>query len=126
MPGLRKISRQVINAIRSSGKPVTYKELSDLVTDRNYDGILSEVDKRTGDISMEAYMADGRVSEDMQMAQTRAIENYRRRIYDSWSVLRAAGIITPYDSKRFQYNSCVIEGDINETTNVRARSAMTP
>lgn len=49
MPGLRKISRQVINAIRCAGKPVTYKELSDLVTERNYTGILQEVDKRTSE-----------------------------------------------------------------------------
>lgn len=36
--------------------------------------------------------------------QFRAIENYRRRIYDAWSVLRASGIIEKVDSRHFQFN----------------------
>ena len=62
------------------------------------------------------------------MAQTRAVENYRRRIYDSWSVLRAAQIIIPVDTKRYAYNSRVIEGDFTEATDVRptVRKEMSP
>ena len=45
------------------------------------------------------------------MAQIRAVDNYRRRIYDAWSVLRAANIIEKdADPKRFRYNREVLEG----------------
>ena len=68
MPGLRKISRQVINTIRAAGKPLTYKELSDLVTDRNYENILLEVDKRVVEDPSESRESNGRVTQELMFA----------------------------------------------------------
>ena len=42
---------------------------------------------------------------------SRAIENYRRRIYDAWSVLNAANILQKASSKstkQFKYNRFVL------------------
>ena len=121
VPGLRKISRQVINAIRSSEAPLTYKEVSDLVTDRNYEAILAEVDRRnpedgndesiTSNKAFSPSIKEGELNEQ----QFRAVENYRRRIYDAWSVLRASNIIVQTDSKRYRYNSNVLEGCPSES-----------
>ena len=46
---------------------------------------------------------------ELNEAQFRALENYRRRIYDSWSVLRASNIIEKVDSKHFRYNTSILE-----------------
>ena len=117
-PGLRNISRQLINCVRSSMQPLTYKQVADLVTADNHDDILAEcaarhpnsrssqkqprlIKGKNGTINM-----DGTLNEH----QFRAIENYRRRIYDAWSVLRASNIIVKVDSKHFRYNCDVLEG----------------
>lgn len=60
MPGLRRISRQVINVIRRSRRPLSYKELSDLVTEKNYEAIIEEVQKRKQDEPVDP-MEDSRV-----------------------------------------------------------------
>lgn len=40
----------------------------------------------------------------------KAVDNYRRRIYDSWSVLQAARIIVRTEEKRlFVYNREILE-----------------
>ena len=117
-PGLRNISRQLINCVRNSRQPLTYKQVADLVTADNHDEILAEcaarhprsrstqkqprlIKGKNGTINM-----DGTLNEH----QFRAIENYRRRIYDAWSVLRASNIIVKVDSKHFRYNCDVLEG----------------
>ena len=46
----------------------------------------------------------------------RAVENYRRRIYDAWSVLNAVKIIekTPQGQKKFRYNREVLDDRKNK------------
>ena len=60
-PGLRKISRQVINTIRASDRALTYKEVSDLVTEKNYQNILDEADKRSPDLSFDSAVTKAKV-----------------------------------------------------------------
>ena len=50
-PGLRKIARQVINIIRASQRPMTYKEISELVTERSKSIILRNARKGNCSIS---------------------------------------------------------------------------
>ena len=108
----------MINTIRSSKTALTYKEVSDLVTERNYGSILEEAGKRSPDLSFDSAITKCNKSSrkappkeaELNEVQARAVENYRRRIYDSWSVLRASNIIVKVDSKRFRYNSEILEG----------------
>ena len=46
----------------------------------------------------------------------RAVENYRRRIYDAWSVLNAVKVIekAPQGSKKFIYNREVLNDVANK------------
>ena len=46
----------------------------------------------------------------------RAVENYRRRIYDAWSVLNAVKVIekAPQGSKKFNYNREVLNDVANK------------
>ena len=60
-PGLRKISQQVINTIRASSRALTYKEVSDLVTEKNYQNILDEADKRSPDLSFDSAVTKAKV-----------------------------------------------------------------
>ena len=111
VPGLRKISRQVINTVRGSEQPLTYKEVSDLVVERNYAAILEEVtpadDQQNDDSEASKNPSYGG---ELNEKQYRAVENYRRRIYDAWSVLRASNIIVQSDAKHYRYNCNVLEG----------------
>jgi nitrogenase subunit NifH len=67
MPGLRKISRQVINTIRRSEQALTYKELSDLVTEKNFDQILDEVNMSAEkDMTFDSAVTKPKFSQDMQ------------------------------------------------------------
>lgn len=102
VPGLRKISRQVINTIRACKRALTYKEVSDLVTAKNYQSIIDECEKRSPDLSFDSAITkpkDGGIASSAELGEVhaRAIENYRRRIYDAWSVLRATNIIVKAD-----------------------------
>lgn len=81
---------------------MTYKEVSDLVTEKNYQSIIDECDKRSPDLSFDSAITkpkDTLVRESVELSEghARAIENYRRRIYDAWSVLRATNIIVKAD-----------------------------
>ena len=123
-PGLRKISRQVINTIRASDVALTYREVSDRVVARNYQAILEEVDQRaTPDLTFESASCRGGArpgsddSSELSDNQARAVENYRRRIYDVWSVLRAAHIIVQTDAKHFRYNHHVLESSARASAN---------
>ena len=49
MFGLRKISRQVIRTIRSSNYEMSYREISDRVTAKNWDIITAVAEKRQPD-----------------------------------------------------------------------------
>ena len=105
--------------IRAAHTPLTYKEVSDKVTQANYQAILEEADRRSPDLSFDSAHTKGKngtVNENGELtdSQFRAVENYRRRIYDSWSVLRAANIISKVDRKRFKYNRSVLEGLVDE------------
>ena len=86
------------------------------MTQKNLDMILDEANSKSGHSSFESGTSrngkngtlnlDGHFNE----AQFRAMENFRRRIYDAWSVLVAAGIIEKTDNKLFRYNSRILEG----------------
>ena len=97
---------------------MTYREVADRVTAANYDAILAEVAGRGGSAQYSANEhghfkgKNGTVNVNgaLNEAQFKAIENYRRRIYDAWSVLRASNIIEKTDSKHFRYNEQVLEG----------------
>ena len=43
--------------------------------------------------------------------RSRQEANLRRRIYDAWNVLKAAGIIVEHDEKNFMYNPSTLEED---------------
>ena len=79
---------------------MSYKEMADSVTAQALPAILAECERRMPmEQTFDRGLANrgkngtnnckGRLSE----YQFRAIENFRRRIYDAWSVLRATGII---------------------------------
>ena len=115
-PGLRQISRLVINTIRSSKVAMTYKEVSDIVTERNYHNILEFAGRRSPDLSFDSAVTKSKSDlkslpeeADLNQLQARALDNYRRRIYDSWSVLRASNIIVRADARRFRYNREILE-----------------
>ena len=79
---------------------MTYKEVSDLVTEKNYQSIIDECDKRSPDLSFDSATTKPKnAAQEVELSQVheRAIENYKRRIYDSWSVLRATNIIVKAD-----------------------------
>lgn len=63
------------------------------MTENNYQSIVEEVERRSPDLSFES--AALKNQESYSETKERALENYRRRIYDAWSVLRAANIIEP-------------------------------
>ena len=84
-----------------------------MVTEKNYQSIIEECDKRSPDLSFDSAVtkpkdAPAEISE-LSDIHARAVENYRRRIYDAWSVLRATSIIVKADQKRYRYNSNVLE-----------------
>ena len=79
------------------------------MTESNYQSIIDEAERRSPDLSFESAAQRGITSLSSDTKE-RALENYRRRIYDAWSVLRAANIIEQSDSKRFKYNKQVLEG----------------
>lgn len=115
----------MINTIRASKRELTYKELSELVMEQSYKAILDEVDKRTGDESHDSASSGlfaSRDPADLTEAQTRAVENYRRRIYDAWSVLRAGNIIVQTETKRYIYNYEVLESAAPQTASKSART----
>jgi len=90
------------------------------VTERNYDQILEEVNQRSVDMTFDSATPKPKFSQDMQdlnEIQAKAVDNYRRRIYDAWSVLRAANIIAETDSKHFRYNKHVLESAICQESN---------
>ena len=99
---------------------MTYKEVSNIVIDTNYAKILAEASRRSPDLpdlSFESAITKAKASvqhklpkeAELNEVQARAVEYYRRRIYDSWSVLRASKVIVKADSKRFRYNSEILE-----------------
>ena len=96
---------------------MTYKEVSNIVIDTNYAKILEEASRRSPDLSFESAITKAKASvqqnlpkeAELNEVQARAVEYYRRRIYDSWSVLRASKVIIKADSKRFRYNSEILE-----------------
>ena len=91
-PGLRKIARQVINIIRASQRPMTYKEISELVTERSKSIILRNARKGNCSLSQDSIEVSSKPQDATERGENniRALENYKRRIYDAWSVLRAA------------------------------------
>jgi len=103
LKGLRFISQQVINAIKEARYPITYKDLADRVTNLSLDEILATVPERCpGATSMDQAVGTGNqkgkngtlnLNGELSKDQFRAVENYRRRIYDAWSVICASGII---------------------------------
>lgn len=72
-----------------------------MVTQKNYQSIIDECDKRSPDLSFDSAITkpkDALVEgAELGDVHARAIENYRRRIYDAWSVLRATNIIVKAD-----------------------------
>ena len=123
-PGLRKISRQLINTIRASKDALTYREVSDIMTEANYESIVDEVinqSKFESDMSSSNKMdrqmnmsstgsTSTRESSKLEKETLRAVANYQRRIYDAWSVLNAAQIIMKTGgSKQYKYNKDVLE-----------------
>ena len=101
--------------------PLTYKNVSDLVTERNYDQIIKEVSDCTFEDSIRYGGNQDMYIQELTEAQTKAVENYRRRIYDAWSVLRALNIIAPTnaDPRLFQYNNSVLEGALGQQPQMR-------
>ena len=95
------------------------------MTEANYESIVDEVLQQSNFESgkhSSSYMARQetimastgstmtRESRKHEQQMHRAIENYRRRIYDAWSVLNAAQIIVKTDgSKQYKYNRDVLE-----------------
>lgn len=113
-PGLRHISQHVINAIKSSNQDLTYKEMSDLVTNENGERFARLMTSRK---DMSVNQNNIRIADLEESPQNRrALENYRRRIYDAWSVLRAANIIEPSDRKRFRYNREVLDSVVDSSS----------
>lgn len=56
----------------------------------------------------------------------KAIDNYRRRIYDSWSVLQAARIIVRTEEKRlFVYNHDILEKSTAAKVNEQEKDTIT-
>ena len=49
--GLRRIACEVIYSVRSFEQALSYKEISDLVTEKNYQLILDEISSKTGPVS---------------------------------------------------------------------------
>ena len=95
---------------------MTYKEVSDIVTERNYHSILEFAGRRSPDLSFDSAVTKSKSDlkslpeeADLNQLQARALDNYRRRIYDSWSVLRASNIIVRADARRFRYNREILE-----------------
>lgn len=72
-----------------------------MVTQKNYQSIIDECEKRSPDLSFESAITKPKDAllevPEQNDAHARAIENYRRRIYDAWSVLRATNIIVKAD-----------------------------
>ena len=85
------------------------------MTRDNYADILAEAERRAprnGKRSKNIYKGKNgtiNVNGELSENQFRAIENYRRRIYDAWSVLRASNIIVKVGKDYFRYNSDVLE-----------------
>ena len=80
---------------------MTYKEVSDLVTEKNYQSIIDEADRRSPDLSFDSAITSTKITSlnatEINDTHARAIDNYKRRIYDAWSVLRATSIIVKAD-----------------------------
>ena len=103
---------------------MTYKEVSNIVIDKNYAKILEEASRRSPDLSFESAITKAKCNlqqnlpkeAELNEVQARAVEYYRRRIYDSWSVLRASKVIIKADSKRFRYNSEILEPSVKTDT----------
>ena len=109
-PGLRKISQHVIDALRSSEKDLTYKQMSDLVTARNGEKFVRKALDCKDSHVLDRYFDSVPIEQLEDMPETRrALDNYKRRIYDAWSVLRAANIIEASGDKKFRYNRDVLE-----------------
>ena len=102
----------MITEIKSFRYPITYKTLADRVTNANLEDILSEVQRRcptqaaheASSCTKKGKNGTVNVNGELSEPQFRAIENFRRRIYDAWSVLRASGIIEKVDERHFQFN----------------------
>ena len=97
---------------------MSYREISDRVTAKNWDVITAVAEKRQPDPDLSFDQSttiqkgkNGTINSNgaLTEAQFRALENYRRRIYDSWSVLRAANIIEKVDSRFYKYNRSILE-----------------
>ena len=91
---------------------MTYKEISELVTERSKSIILRNARKGNCSISQDSIEVSSKPLDATERGENniRALENYKRRIYDAWSVLRAAQIIVKVDKKHFKYNSYILEG----------------
>ena len=73
-----------------------------MVTEKNYQSILDEADRRSPDLSFDSAVTKAKAGsegekKELSESHAKAIENYKRRIYDSWSVLRATRIIVKAD-----------------------------
>jgi len=95
------------------------------MTRKNLPQILAETDKRSPDMTHESAVSKGRLyvsnlDNNFTEAQAKAIQNYQRRIYDSWSVLRATNVIERASGKSFRYNSRVLEGAADEDNTISA------
>ena len=105
----------MIETIRAAKYPVSYKDVADQVTRANYNDILAEAERRaprTGKRVKNIFKGKNgtiNVNGELTENQFRAIENYRRRIYDAWSVLRASNIIEKVGKDYFRYNRDVLE-----------------
>ncbi len=97
---------------------MSYREISDRVTAKNWDIITAVAEKRHPDPDLSFDQSatiqkgkNGTINSNgaLTEAQFRALENYRRRIYDSWSVLRAANIIEKVDARHYKYNWSILE-----------------
>ena len=94
------------------------------MTAMNYDSILAFVQTRkskkadTGEkpVCLKGKNGTINVNGVLSEQQFRGIENYRRRIYDTWSVLRASNIIEKVGHKHYSYNSLILEGAPQGTT----------
>ena len=83
------------------------------MTQKNLPKILEEADKRSPDMSYYSAGINNKayvMGNNLTASQAKAVQNYQRRIYDAWSVLRATNVLEKVGKKTFRYNSRVLEG----------------
>lgn len=108
---LSMISMQVYKTIEAQGRPMKYKEVSDYLVEANYLAVLSKAGHRgnpSTSSNAKNHVKKGKngtlnLDGELEDWQFKAIETFRRRIYDSWMVLKAAKVIQKIDQSSKLY-----------------------